>query len=521
MTGWINGRDALGELDQHVARVRQALADALAAADGTEARRTEIQGEQAEAYRKLAAIRMDVMQASGKAEFGRAGESARSLAEQHATFVASEKAVLEAAAADVTRLEGKRAQLAARQDAALAAYEAKVAATEAALKGSEAYTALVSAAEEARAVTQRAEQKLVLARKDRDEKGEPYRNDPLFNYLWTRKYRSPEYEAPALTRMLDGWVARLCRYDQAFLNYQRLTELPERIAEHAVFVAGLEDQAEAALVAAEERAMAEAGVDALKASADALKSEIAACDSEIIAAEERHRETARRHEAALNEETGPAVEARAVLETELRKATFPDLRILAAETVELEDDRIVDALVRLRAEQMSLELEANDRVQRPRVLRDDLAMMEGLRRQFKEARFDSPYALISRAAFDEMLSGLVKGQVGIGDALRRLSRSIRRAEPQAHPDFGGRRRQETIGLPDIMGGVIGGVLGEVLEEVIRESNRGRGSYGSGPIFPGPPKRSSSSGRRSFPSGGGRSGGGGRRGGGGFKTGGGF
>jgi hypothetical protein len=521
-SGWINGRDALAELDSQVALIRTSLAAALAAADGIETRRTVIQSEQADAYRALAAIRLDVLQASGKAEFGRAGESARGLAERHAAFVASERAALEAAAEAVSRLEAQRADLAVSHDAAVAAYETKVAETEQALKQSEAYAALVEAAEEARAVTQRAHQKLILARKDREEKGAPYEQDPLFSYLWKRKFRSPEYRAPAITRLLDGWVAKLCRYDQAMLNYQRLTELPERIAEHAAYVAGLEEKAEAALVAAEERAMAEAGVEQLKSAADAIRKDMEECDAAIAAAEDHHREMARRHEAALNEQAGPAVEARALLEGELRKASFPDLRILAAETVGMEDDRIVDTLVRLRAEEMSLELEASDRLRRPKGLRDELAVMESLRRQFKEARYDSPYALISRAAFEDMLSGLARGQTDIREALRRLSRSVRRTEPQAHPDFGGRRRHETIGLPDIMGGVIGGVLGEVLEEVIRETTRGGGGHGSGPVFPAPPKRASRSspGSRPFPSGGGRSGGG-RRGGGGFRTGGGF
>ncbi|MFN7180722.1 hypothetical protein [Hyphomonas sp.] len=524
MSSWINGRDALAELDTQVGRIRTSLAAALSAADGIEARRTIIQGEQAEAYRALAAIRLDVLQASSKAEFGRAGETARALAERHSAFVASERAALEAAAEAVAKQEHRRTELAAQYDAAVAAYEAKVAETEAALKQSEAYTALVEAAEEARAVTQRAHQKLLLARTDREEKGAPYEQDPLFSYLWKRKFRSSEYKAPAITRFLDGWVAKLCRYDQAFLNYQRLTELPDRIAEHAAYVAGLEEKAEAALVAAEERAMAEAGVEQLKSGADAIKAEMASCDAAIAEAEERHRETAQRHEAAQNEEAGPAVEARALLIAELRKASFPDLRILAAETVELEDDRIVDTLVRLRAEEMALELEASDRMRRPKILRDDLAVMEGLRRQFKEARYDSPYALISRAAFDDMLANLARGQTDIREALRKLSRAVRRSEPQAHPDFGGRRRQVTIGLPDIMGGMIGGVLGEILEEVFEETTRRGGGYGSGPIFPGPPKRASrpSSGSRSFPKGGGRSsGGGGRRGGGGFRTGGGF
>lgn len=522
MTGWINGRDALAELDHHVARVRRALADALAAADAAENRRTELQAEQAEAYRALAAVRLDVMQASGKAEFGRAGDAARGLSDRHAAFVETERAALEDAADRIAQLETERGRLAARLDEAVAAYENKVAETETALKASASYVALVEAAEEARAVTQRAGQKLEIARADRAEKGAPYERDPLFSYLWKRRFRSPEYKAPALTRFLDGWVARLCRYDQAFLNYQRLTALPERIAEHAAFVAGLEAEAEAALVAAEEKAMAEAGIEGLKEAADLIREQIAGCDAGIATAEDRHREMAQRHEAALKEETGPAAEARVLLEKELRKASFPDLRVLAAETVELEDDRIVDQLVRLRAEEMSLDLEANGQAQRPHVLRDDLGAMENLRRHFKKARFDSPYALISRAAFDEMLSGLVKGKTDARGALQRLSRSVRHSEPQAHPDFGGRRRQDTIGLPDIMGGVIGGVLGEILEEVLEETTRGAGGRGSGPIFPGPPKRSSrssSSGPRSFPAGGGR--GGGRRRGGGFKTGGGF
>ena len=340
MSNHLNGRDALALLDSHLSRLRQSMAAAIADADGVEARRGTIQREQAAAYGALAAMRLDLMQAGGDgAEFGKLEAAARALTERHAAFVAAEKAALEKAETTLGALEAKRTQLAARHDAALGTYEARVAEAETNLKGSAAYASLVEAAEEARAVTQRAGQKLELARTDRTEKGAPYEQDPLFSYLWKRKFRSPEYKAGGIIRMLDGWVAKLCRYDQAFLNYQRLTELPDRIAEHAVFVAGLEQKAEEALVEAEERAMREAGIDALKADADRLKAEIAACDGEIAAAEEAHRAMAQRHEAALKEEAGPAVEARELLAAELRKASFPDLRVLAAETVELEDDQ--------------------------------------------------------------------------------------------------------------------------------------------------------------------------------------
>ncbi|MGA1341695.1 MAG: hypothetical protein ACO33A_01415 [Hyphomonas sp.] len=514
----LNGRDALALLDGELAKLRRSLAAALADADEVETRRGAIRRDQAAAYGALAAIRLDLMQADPDANaFGSLEASARALIERHAAFVEAQEAALEAAQAGLALLEAKRSGMAVQYDAAIAAYETRVADAEANLKGSAAYAALVEAAQEARAVTLRVQQKLELARTDRTEKGAPYEQDALFSYLWKRRFRSPDYKAGGIVRMLDGWVAKLCRYDQAFLNYQRLTQLPERIAEHAVFVAGLEDKAEAALVEAEKQAMRQAGAEALKAEATRLKAQIEACDGDIATAEEAHRELARRHEAALKEEAGPAVEARELLAAELRRVSFPDLRVLAAQTVDAEDDRLVDALVRLRAEEMSLDLEAGARLTRPRLLRDDLARMEALRRQFKEARFDSPYALISRAAFDEMISNLTKGSMDVRDLLRGLSRSVRRAEGQAHPEFGGRSRQETIGIPDIMGGVIGGILGEVLEEVIKETTRGGGGYGSGPIFPGPPNRSSSpsrSGRRSLPSGGDR-----RRG--GFKTGGGF
>ncbi|OZB14895.1 MAG: hypothetical protein B7X53_12790 [Hyphomonas sp. 34-62-18] len=522
MSRTFNGREALAEIDTLVARARQSLAEALSAADAAEARRAAIQKEQASAYAALAQLRLSYAGPGdgGAVSFRDVAASTSEIAERHAAFVEQERAALDAAAADLEAKEAARAELAASHDAAIAAFEARVAEAEAKLKQSNEYAMLTGAAEEARTMTVRAAEKLEIARADREEKGRPYREDKLFSYLWGRKFRSPDYKASPIIRMLDGWVAGLCKYDQAFLNYQRLTELPERIAEHAAYMARLADEAEAKLVQAEADAMAAAGTGALKADADAIKAAIEACDVEIAEAEARYRETAERHEAALRKEAGPAVEARHLLEAELRKASFPDLRVLAAETADLDDDRIVDTLVRLRAEEMNLELEAGRVAARPAALRDELGRAEALRRQFKQARFDSPYAVVSRASFDEVIADLMRDKVDVRGALQRLSRSVRRAEApaEAHPDFGGRGRSQTIGLPDVLGGVIGGVLGEVLEEVIRETTRGGGGYGSGPIFPGPPKRPSRpsrSGGRSFPPRGGR------RGGGGFKTGGGF
>ena len=265
MSKTFNGRDALAEIDTLVARTRQSLAEALSAADAAESRWAAIQREQAGAYAALAQLRLSYAQGgSGSvSSLQKIAASTSDVAERHAAFVGRERVVLEAAAAALNAKETARAQLAAAYDEAIAAFEARVAESEAQLKQSTEYAVLTGAAEEARAMTGRAAEKLEIARADREEKGRPYREDKLFSYLWTRKFRSPEYKASPLIRMLDGWVARLCRYDQAFLNYQRLTELPERIAEHAAYMARLADEAEAKLVEAEAAAMAAAGTDVL------------------------------------------------------------------------------------------------------------------------------------------------------------------------------------------------------------------------------------------------------------------
>ncbi len=264
---------------------------------------------------------------------------------------------------------------------------------------------------------------------------------------------------------------------------------------------------------AQARALADPELETLKQEITRVRAQIEACDAAIEAAEIHHTAMVERHEAALRQEAGPAREIRQSLEDALRNASFPDLRVLAAETVEPDDDRIVDKLVQLRKEDIALDLEDERNAGRPAALRDELGLAEALRRQFKQARFDSPLVTFPRSGFDEVLTDLMRGRLDVRSALQLLARRARRVEtsPDRDPEFGGRGRRQTIGFPEMLGGVIGSVLGEVLEEVIRETP-GNWRLPKGARSPGP------SGRRAAPSGSrGRS----RKSGGGFRTGGGF
>jgi hypothetical protein len=82
-------------------------------------------------------------------------------------------------------------------------------------------------------VIRNAEEKAAQAEADRAEKRRPYESDPLFMYLWRRRFGTRDYEAGNLVRYFDRKVAHLIGYEAARVNYAMLMELPDRLREHA------------------------------------------------------------------------------------------------------------------------------------------------------------------------------------------------------------------------------------------------------------------------------------------------
>jgi hypothetical protein len=519
MATGVSGPEALRRFDGAIAELRRMVSDSIAAAEGISGREAEVRKVQVEAFRELALIRLNVIDDLEAAQLDRLHAAAKTLLDKHDEFVASSQQELDSASARIADLEKKRAAIAAEHEAAVKKYETEVVRVAGALKADQAYLDLSQASQTAAAIAARASQKLKVAREDIESKGAPFKSDKLFMYLWQRKFRTPEYRAGLITRLLDGWVASLCKYDQAWMNYQRLSDLPLWLEDHAVEQDRKASAALKALEDAEHAALEKAGTGQMRAKAESLLQEIRTIDKDIDRAEAEHQQIAEKHTRAVQAEEGPAREARRVLEEGLQRASFNDLRRLAAETLSLDDDRLVDRLAKLRTEEMQLELEAQKLAGQPDRIRVDLGQMEELRRRFKQARYDSGYALFASAAIDEVLTGILRGQTTADEAFNFLQRAVRRIEPQAEPGFGGQHRSDTIGLPD--------VLGDIVWEIAKESMRGGRGYRGGSInFP-----SGGGGRRSpridFPSGGsgsrggGFGGGGGGKRGGGFRTGGGF
>lgn len=499
MAKWISGRDALAQLDRRLSRLRNRLNDAIQTADSIDGRLAEIQSNRVGALQRLADMRLDVIQQADIADLDRLHRQALELLQSHIDYIEEERLAIETASERISDLESGRADLADKHQTLETKIEARLSDIEDQLMEDETYRGLIAAFADADAIAERAKQKLAVAIDEREEKSAAYLGDPLFSYLWTRKYGTTAYSGSGLFKLLDGWVAKLCKYERARPNFARLNDITDWLGDHAEATLGAADGAKTALVTAERSAIEAAGIPAEEAAAELLKTQIEAFDGDIAAAEIHHNELTQKHAKTLIGEDGPAQHARELLERGLQNMSIPDLRKLAAETVTLDDDDIVDDLVALRTEEMSLELETERVSEAPTRLGEELSAFEALRRQFKQSHFDSEAALIKIALFDEALESLASGRSSVDRALKRIHQSIRRKEPSTRHGFGGRRSTSDFEVYD----VIGEIAEIALQHGMRSSRR-RGGIGIG--SPNKRRTASRSGRRKS---------------GGFKTGGGF
>ncbi|MEL7110807.1 MAG: hypothetical protein AAGL99_16210 [Pseudomonadota bacterium] len=502
MAKWISGRDALDHLDRRLGRLRTRLNDAIQAADGIDGRLAEIQTHRVGALQRLADMRLDVIQQADFEDLDRLHRQALELLQSHAAYIEDERQSIEAASDEITQLEAKRADLAKQHEVLEAEIEAKLADIETRLKEDDAYRGLVQSFEDADAIADRADQKLAVAIDEREEKSEAYLSDPLFSYLWERGFGTTEYKGGGLFKMLDGWVAKLCKYDGARPNYARLNDITDWLGDHAKDTRNAAEFAKTTLEIAERDAIEAAGIPSDEKRAEDIRADIAAVDGDMVSAETRHSVLTEQHAKTLIGEEGPAKQARKVLERGLQNMSIPDLRQLAAETITLDDDEIVDDLVELRTEEMSLELETERVSDAPTRLGEELGAFEALRRRFKESRFDSDSALIKIALFDDALESLASGRMSVNKALKQIHQSVRRKESRTRNGFGGRRASNDFEIYD----VIGVIAEEAMRHGMSGGRRRRGGFG------GFPTKGRGTSRRSKPR---------KRGGGGFKTGGGF
>ena len=230
----LSGKDALGHLNNTLTKAREQYTHLSAQLNSASDAVANNQQQQGQVLKRIAALRLDELRRSEVASYVDAADyQVRELLEQREVALAKLLDELRQAENNLRDLETRRADVHIEVDRAaelLVDAESKV---QAELENDSEFQAQLERTRSADAVAVSALEKAELAEADRVAKGEPFESDRLFSYLWRRNYGTSDYKANLLTRALDAWVARLCRFKDARANYWMLLEIPKRLKEHA------------------------------------------------------------------------------------------------------------------------------------------------------------------------------------------------------------------------------------------------------------------------------------------------
>lgn len=398
----IRGPEALASLDEAMRDIRREEEEITRRLARSAEKLGKIRENEAELFRQLAQLRLDpAVQGELDGTISAAESKARDMLKAHAKDLSK-------AEKDVAGIDAALAKLTADRAETLKAFEgqqAELKALAARLGDSIAkdpqFAAKRSRATELADVAAQSMRKTEQAETDRDEKGKPYRDDPLFIYLWEAGYGTASYRANNLIRYFDSLVANLVGFQKARPNFAMLNEIPLRLREHAERQIENAKAAEAEADALEMTVIDNAGGKPIRQAMETSQKKIDALDAEIVAAEDQRDETAKTL-GVLSQGGNPALEgALNELATALGREDIQTLLAEARRTRTGQDDTIVaqidDARARAREEQGETR-EQNERLKTLAARRREL---EDIQWEFKKQRFDDP-----RSTFrDEKLVG--------------------------------------------------------------------------------------------------------------------
>ncbi len=295
-----------------------------------------------------------------------------------------------------------------------------------ALASDSVYSGHVKRHGELEGMVAKAAEKAEKSRTEDERKGAPYRNDPLFMYLWNRKFGTSDYDKTGIIRALDGWVARLIGYTDARANFAMLTQIPERLAAHV-------DRLREAMQA-EQTALDEFEAEKIKELAGAdlpaqLRDAHERRDQQTVELERLNAELLETgHQLKLYAE-GLDQSFQEAVEKTARFLESQSLSILLTEarrTPDVNDDEIIALITKLADEVGAVERLAKTR-------RDELdkafARKQELLRiatEFRRSRYDQPGSVFEPSAGgDALLRLLLEGAINAAEYWARTRRGHR------------------------------------------------------------------------------------------------
>ena len=479
---------------------------------------TKFKETESELLRQLAQVRLDP--ASQEALAGRLSQAeltAREMLDKHGAELDATEGELKALDKQISGLVKERTDMAAQATAARNELKALADRISVEATKNPDYVEKRRAAENLAHVAEESLSKTAQAETDREQKGKPYRDDPLFMYLWERGFGTRNYRHTNLIQYFDSLIARMVGFPEARVNFAMLNEIPMRLREHAEHQQQIAEAAADEVEKLEKAAVDAAGGKATREAMERAEARIAAIDAEMVAAEDQRDERARAQR-DLAQGSDPAfASAVSGLAEALGREDIQTLLAQARITETGQDDTIVKQIDESRQRAQEEDSESREQRSRLKTLAARRRELEDIQYEFKKQGFDSPRSTFGEDKLvGDMLTDFLRGTVTAADYWGQWRRSQNwqggsapsrpAPQPQAPNPWGGNSGGGFTWPDSSFGGSSGRRTGS--------SGGFGGGWGRLPTGGG---SSSGGGGFSRP----RTGSSGNRTGGGFKTGGGF
>jgi hypothetical protein len=387
----IRGPEALASLDEAMRDIRREEDEISKRLARSAERIAKIKEGEAELFRQLAHLRLDPnVQAELDGAISSAEIKARDMLKNRAKEVSRVEKAVAQSDETLARLTAERAEalkIYQGHQAELKALAAKYGAT---IARDPVFAAKRAEASQLAEIAAQSMRKTEQAEADQAAKGKPYRDDPLFMYLWEAGYGTASYRANNFIRYLDGLVAQIVGFNKARPNFTMLNEIPLRLREHAERQIDIAKAAEAELDALEVQGIDNAGGKPIRDQMDAVQARIDALDAQILSVEDERDEAAKAL-AQLSQGGDPVFEsAIGQLVTALGREDIQTLLAEARRTRTAQDDTIVAQIDDARARAKEEDSETREQKERLKTLAARRRELEDIQWEFKKQRFDDP-----------------------------------------------------------------------------------------------------------------------------------
>jgi hypothetical protein len=396
---------------------------------------TKFRETEGELLRHLAAVRLDpAIQAELSGRLTQAEAKARDMLARHAEELNATESELKGLDQQIAKLTAERAELG--ETASKAQAELKLLADKASAEAAKdpVYAEKRKLADELEAVAEESLRKTAQAEADREQKGRPYRDDPLFMYLWERGFGTRNYKENNLTAWLDSLVAGLVGYPEARVNFAMLNEIPMRLREHAERQDQIADAAEAEVVVLEKAAVDAGGGKPARLKLEAAQARIAEIDAQMVTLEDK-RDEQLKVQRDLAQGSDPAFSAAVNgLAEALGREDIQNLLAAARATQTGQDDTIVKQIDEVRQRAAEEETDSKEQRNRLKTLAARRRELEDIQYEFKKQGFDNAGSRFGDdKLIGDVLNEFLRGGITAADYWGQWQRSQSWTQRQQRP----------------------------------------------------------------------------------------